>query len=124
MLYINFLIKLKNAQNTDNPIVKATYSKMNKAIADLLVKHNFLQKAEIKGKEPKLFLEVKLNNNKPIHHIKFLSKPSIKLYSSYKDIHLTKKGIGIVVLSTSRGILDHKEAIKNKVGGQLLFEIW
>ncbi|MBI2035072.1 MAG: 30S ribosomal protein S8 [Candidatus Liptonbacteria bacterium] len=54
----------------------------------------------------------------------FLSKPSKKFYVSYKELRPVRRGFGMSVISTPKGIMTDKEARKNKVGGELLFEIW
>ena len=56
--------------------------------------------------------------------IKFYSKPSRKLYVSYKDLHKVAGGLGIGIISTSKGLMTTKEAKKQKIGGELIFEIY
>ncbi len=65
-----------------------------------------------------------MSPERDIRGLKFLSKPSRRLYVGYKEIKKVKSGHGLLVLSTSKGILSGEEAKKMKIGGQLLFEIW
>jgi len=123
-MYIDLLIKLKNAQAARKRIVEEKFSKLNKAIVDILEEAGFLSKVEIKGKTPKLFLELRLNKEKPIRGIKILSRPSLRFYLGYKNFYKVKGGQGLLVVSTSKGIMTAQKAQKNKLGGQLLFEIW
>jgi small subunit ribosomal protein S8 len=123
-MYIDLLIKLKNAQAARKRIVEEKFSKLNKAIVDILEEAGFLSKVEIKGKAPKLFLELRLNKEKPIRGIKILSRPSLRRYLGYKNFYKVKGGQGLLVVSTSKGIMTAQKAQKNKLGGQLLFEIW
>ncbi len=123
-MYTDLLIRLKNAQTAGRPVVKAPYSKFDKAVTDLLVKYNFVKKAEVKGRGIKKIIKITLNPARPIREVKLLSKPSIKKYAGYKEIRLPKNGRGLVALSTPQGILDGQAAKQNKVGGLLLFEVW
>jgi small subunit ribosomal protein S8 len=123
-MYIDLLTQIKNAQAAGRKSFKFRFSKMDAAIADLLVKRGFLKRAEVKGRLPKRVIEVELNPDRKIQGVKFLSKPSRHLYSGYKDLRPIKGGFGLIVLSTPKGILSDREAKKQKVGGEVLFEIW
>lgn len=126
-MYTDLLIKIKNAQTAKKESVKAPYSNFGMAILEILENHKFVEAVSKKGRMPKRIIEVKLkyqNGEGAIHKIKFLSKSSRRLYIGYKDIKPIRQGFGLLVLSTSKGILDGKAAKKQKVGGQLLFEIW
>ena len=123
-MYIDLLIKIKNTQMARKKVLKSYWTKMDKAVAEVLQQAGFLTKVETKGRSPKRILELRLNTEKPIEGIKFLSKPSLRRYSSYKDFRRVKGGHGLLVVSTSRGIMTGTQARKAKVGGQLLFEIW
>lgn len=123
-MYINLLIKIKNAASAGKKTVKFYHSNMDKAVLDVLKKHGFIAEVEIKGKNPKKILYVDLKHDKDIHGIKFLSKPSAKLYKGFKDLRKVKGGHGLLVISTPKGIMSGDEARRQKVGGEALFEIW
>jgi small subunit ribosomal protein S8 len=127
-MYIDLLIKLKNAQAVKKEIVKIPASRMDEAIVSLLVKYGYLENYEKKGRNPKKFLELKLKYDKDgrgaVNGVKFLSRPSRRLYVGYKDIKPVKNGYGLLFVSTPRGIITGQEAKKLKVGGEMLFEIW
>lgn len=126
-MYHDLLTKLKNAQAVKRESVKAPYSNMDFAILELLLKHKFIADVSKKGRMPKRIIDVQLKYKDgvgAIQRVEFLSKPSRKLYIGYKDIRPVRQGYGLLVLSTPNGILDGKTAKKQKVGGQLLFEIW
>lgn len=122
-MYIDLLIKIKNAQKAGHESLKTYYSKMDLAIAEILAVHKYIAGVEKKGRMPKRTLEIRLGNN-PIDDIKVVSRPSKKVYIGYKDLKTVRQGYGLGVISTSKGIMTTKEAKKHKVGGQLLFEIW
>jgi len=123
-MYINLLIKIKNAQEAGKDSLKVPFSKMDLAIAELLSKQGYLKDAESKGKTIKRTIKINLKEGKAIKGIKLVSRPSRRLYAGYRDIKSVKSGYGMGVVSTSKGIMSDKEARKQKLGGQLLFQIW
>lgn len=126
-MYTDLLIKIKNAQAVKKESVKTYFSNMDYAIVEILKKYKFIADVTKKGRMPKRVLEIKLkyrNNEGVIKGVNILSKPSRRLYLGYKDIRPMHSGYGLLVLSTSQGVMDGKSAKKLKLGGQLLFEIW
>ena len=124
-MYTDLLTRIKNAQQARLEITKVPFSNIDMTIAELLVRHNYIESAAKKGRMPKRMIEIKLkykDKQGAINGIKFLSKPSRRLYAGYKDLKPVKQGYGISVISTSKGIMTNKEARKMKVGGGLLFE--
>lgn len=105
----------------EKPRVVSPFTKMDMSIAEILVKAGYLKEAEKKGRN-KRFIEMKLN--KRINGLRFLSKPSRHLYSPYKRLRHVKNGYGLGLVSTSKGIMTNEDARKQKLGGELLFEIW
>ena len=105
----------------DKSKVVSPFTKMDMSIAEILVKAGYLKEVEKKGRI-KRFIEMKLN--KKINGIRFLSKPSRHIYSPYKKLRPVKSGYGLGLVSTSKGIMTNEDARKQKMGGELLFEIW
>ena len=127
MNYIDLLTKIKNAQQAKKESLKVFYLKNSEVIIDILTKKGYLDAFEKKGRGPKKFLEIKLkyfNSEGVIHGIKFISKSSRQFYYRAKDIKPIKKGYGILLISTSKGIMEGKTAKKENLGGEALFEIW
>jgi len=126
-MYHDLLIRIKNAQAVKQERIKSPYSKFDEAIADLLLKHKFVSGVSKKGRMPKRVLEIELkydNGSGVINGVKFLSKPSRRIYAGYKELRPVRQGYGLLVVSTPQGLLGGYEARKKKVGGELLFEIW
>lgn len=127
----NMLIQLKNAQVSRQERASVPFSKVKYEIAKVLKENDFVQSVDIKKKKMKKsevsFLDVKLkyvDGQGAISGVKFLSKPSRRLYIKSKDIRPVKSGYGILILSTPKGILVGKDARKQKLGGEVIAEIW
>lgn len=123
-MYIDLLVKAKNAEQAGKKSFRVQYSKMDHTVADQLVRFGFFKKAEIKGKAPKRTLEVVCNPERPIRGVRFVSRPSLRRYVKHTALRPVKGGAGIAVISTSRGVMSGVQAKKEKIGGQVLFEIW
>ena len=123
-MYIDLLIRIKNAQAAGQKNTTAPYSRMDRNVADLLVENGFIEKVEVKGRIPKKMLKLYFNTEHPIRGMKILSKPSRSKYSGYEKMRVVKRGYGMLVISTPKGLLSGTQARRAKVGGQLLFEIW
>lgn len=123
-MYIDLLTKIKNAEAARKESLKVRFTNFDYAVLEALTKLGFVKKSEVKGRLPKRIVEVDLNLERPIQGLKFLSRPSRRLYASYTDLKKVKGGYGALIISTSKGVMNASEARRRKVGGQLLFEIW
>jgi small subunit ribosomal protein S8 len=126
-MYTDLLTKIKNAQAVKKEFIKTPYSRFDEKIAEILSRHHYIESVEKKGRMPKRILEIKLKyagGKGVISGIKFLSKPSRKLYLSYRNLRPVKHGYGLALISTPKGVMTFQEARKRKVGGEILFEIW
>ncbi len=124
----DFIIRLKNASAIRKDSVSAPYSVFKHAIAEKLKEAGFLQAVEKRGKKVRKTLDVSLkyktDGTPAIAGVRRISKPGRRLYRSVREIHSVKYGHGSLILSTPKGVLTDKEARKEKVGGEALFEIW
>lgn len=126
-MYQDLLTKIHNAQRAGKTSMKAQFSNMDMAVAEILVARGFVSAAAKKGRSPKRIIEVDMkytDGSGAITGIKFLSVPSRRLYAGYKDLRRVKQGYGTAVISTPKGIMTADSARKQKLGGELLFEIW
>lgn len=123
----DMLTRIKNAQAVKQLEVRIPFSRIKFDLLQILGKKGFIGKAEKKGKEPHKYIKVglKYDGNTPaIGGAKRISKPSQRIYAGYKDIKPVKQGYGLMIISTSKGLMTDKEAKKQKFGGEILCEIW
>lgn len=121
----DFIVRLQNASRAGKASVSLPNSKMKAAIAAVLAREGYLADVEASKKEPTLTVSLAYKNGRPaINGVKRISKPSRRMYHGVRDIHPVKRGHGLVLLSTPKGILTGTEAGEKRVGGEVLFEIW
>jgi len=122
----DLLTRVRNALMRDKATVNAPYSKLKHELAKLLVKEGFLTSVKkVKNDFDELEITLKYFEDKPV--IKELvreSKPGLRKYLSYKDIKPHKGGLGIKVLTTSKGLMTDKEAIKKQMGGEVICRVF
>ncbi len=126
-MYTDLLTKIHNAQRAKKPTLKVAFSTMDFAVAEILAQKGFLASVTKKGRAPKRVIEVELkytNEEGAIGGLKFVSVPSRRMYAGYKDLRRVRQGFGTAIISTPKGIMTSEEARKQKIGGQILFEIW
>lgn len=124
--YIDLIIRIKNGYLAKKDSVVVTYSRLNYEILKKLKEFNFIKDFVVEGtkiKEITVYLNYK-DKESAFTDIKIFSKPGRRWYCSYRDVKPVLGGLGISILSTSKGIITDKEAKKIKVGGELLFSIW
>lgn len=124
----DLIIRLTNAGAVKHANVSVPFSAYKMAIAEKLRDAGFVKAVEKKGKKVKKTLDIVLKyNDAGVHRIngvKRVSKPGRRLYKSVNEITSVRYGTGSLILSTPKGIKTDKEARKEKVGGEALFEIW
>lgn len=124
----DMLIRIKNAQFAQKETVSFGHSKLKLEIAKVLERAGYIGATSRKGRKNKKLIETELLYDaagKPkIIGVKRISKPSKRVYCGFRDIYTPKNGYGIAVYSTPQGLMTDREARKNKVGGEVLFELW
>lgn len=124
----DFLTIIKNGSMIKKEKVIAPFSKFKFKVAKLLEKEGFIKEARIKRREGKRIIEVFLaydkEGNSKIEKMKRISKPGRRIYLPWKKIWSVKRGRGILIISTSKGIMTGKEAKKRKLGGEVISEIY
>ncbi len=124
----DMLTRIRNANSAKHDTVDIPASNMKKAIAKILLEEGYIKGFNVAedGKQGVIRIALKYGENKTqvIKGLKRVSKPGLRIYTSCEDCPKVMKGLGIAVLSTSRGVMTDKAARKLKVGGELLAYIW
>lgn len=124
----DFIIRLKNAGAVKAVSISVPHSAFKYAIAEKLQDAGFLKTVEKKGKKVRKTLDIVLKYDEEgksvITGVKRISKPGRRMYKSAREVMPVRYGHGILMLSTPKGVLTDKEARKQKVGGEALFEMW
>jgi len=123
----DMLNRIRNAQAVFHPAVSIPFSKLKYEIAKILKKQGFIEKVEKKGRKIKKTIEITLkyvDETPAISGLKRISKPGQRIYVSRRKIRRVRSGFGMAILSTSKGLMTNKEARKQKLGGEIICEIW
>lgn len=126
-LVTDMLNRIKNAQAVLHPQVTLPFSNLKYAIAKILEKKGFIEKAAKVGKKSKKFIEIILkysDKTGAISGMRKISKPGQRIYLSAKELKQVKGGYGIAIVSTSKGLMTGQEAKRQKLGGELICEVW
>ncbi|HVU06585.1 MAG TPA: 30S ribosomal protein S8 [Candidatus Paceibacterota bacterium] len=123
----NLITNLKNGSAAKKDVVAVPLSNFTEAVVAALSRKGYVKPGIKKGKKVAKTLEVGLiyvEGKARITDVKRLSKPSKRLYKGYSEIFPVKQGYGSTFVSTPKGILSDDEVRKEKVGGEILFQIW
>ncbi len=125
----DMLTRIRNALTVKKEKVEIPASKLKIDIANILVKEGYIQACEVIEAKPQnsivLTLKYAQNKNlKVITGLERVSKPGLRVYADVNNIPKVYNGLGIAILSTSKGILSDKEARAMNVGGEVLAKIW
>ncbi len=129
-LVSDFLTRIRNALMMKHKSVKVCNSKVIVDLSNVLLKEGYIIAFnKIKNKKGKYFylnLDLKYDENgkSMITGLKRVSKLGLRIYCSVKNLPLIRNGIGIAIVSTSRGVMSCKQAKKKKVGGELVCSVW
>ncbi len=127
----DMLIRIKNAYLVKEDRVSVPFSKIKLSIAQILKEHGYLTEVERRKHKSKkseheyLDLSLRYGDNGPaFNDVRIVSRPSRHLYAKAREMKPVHSGYGIAVVSTPKGIMTSREARKQNVGGEILFEIW
>ena len=124
----DMLTRIRNASSAKHDSVKIPASNMKKAIAQILVDEGYIKgfKVEDDGKQGMIEIALKYGQNKTaaITGLRRVSKPGLRIYSGCEDMPKVMKGLGIAIVSTSKGVMTDKDARKANVGGEVLAFFW
>lgn len=121
----DFLNKLKLASRTGKASIQFPASALINAISEALQKRGYIAEMGHKGKRRELEVILAYEAGKPkVSNVRRVSRLSRRVYRGWRELRPVRNGFGMAVLSTPKGVLSDAEAKKEKVGGEVLFEVW
>ena len=124
----DMLTRIRNASSAKHDSVDVPASNVKKAIAQILLDEGYISSFTVvdDGKQGVIKIALKYGPNKSqvITGLRRVSKPGLRIYTNCEDMPKVMKGIGIAILSTSKGVMTDKDARKANVGGEVLAFIW
>ena len=125
----DMLTRIRNANSAKHETVSIPCSNMKKAIAEILKKEGFIKNYEVVDTENKqgvinITLKYGEGKTRTIEGLRRVSKPGLRIYASCQDIPRVRNGLGIAIISTSKGIMTDKKARKENIGGEVLAFVW
>lgn len=124
----DMLTRIRNANSAKHPTVDVPASNMKKQIAQILVDEGYIKSFRVIDDDKQGVIRITLkyteNKSQVITGLRRVSKPGLRIYSNSKYMPKVMKGLGIAIVSTSKGIMTDREARKNNVGGEVLAFVW
>lgn len=123
----DLITRIRNAILVGKTEIRVPTSKLKVAVAEGLMKGGYLENVEVEEAKPRGILHVVINNPgeiAKINEISKVSKPGRRVYAAADEIPKVKSGRGIVLVSTSKGIMTGEEARKNRLGGEILVKVY
>ncbi len=123
----DMLTRIRNANQMKYETVDIPASKIKKEILEVLKKEGYINGYKVIKQDVQDILRVQLkyvNNERVVKGLKRISKPGLRVYAKTNEIPKVLNGLGIAVISTSRGVMTDREARKLKVGGEILAYVW
>ena len=124
----DLLTRIRNANSAKHDSVQIPASNMKKAICQILLDEGYIKNFTVEedGKQGVITVTLKYLEGKTpvIQGLRRVSKPGLRIYSSVEDMPKVMKGLGIAIISTSKGVMTDREARKQNVGGEVLAFIW
>jgi small subunit ribosomal protein S8 len=124
----DLLTRIRNASSAKHETVEVPASKMKKAIVQILFDEGYIKKFEViednRQGVIKIWLKYGEGKKQVISGLKRVSKPGLRVYANKEDMPRVLKGLGIAIVSTSKGIMTDKQARRENVGGEVLAFVW
>lgn len=123
----DLLTRIRNAAMVGKNEVRVPASKLKQVVAEQLQKNKYLADVKVEAGTPRDTLVITINKpgeNSTINEITRLSKPGRRIYVGASDIPRVKSGRGLVLISTSKGVITGQEAVRQRLGGELLLKVY
>ena len=123
----DMLTRIRNANDAKHETVDVPASNLKKSIAEILLDEGYIKNFQIveDGKQGIIRVTLKyVGKQKVIHGLRRVSKPGLRIYSNCEDMPKVMNGLGIAIVSTSKGVMTDKKARQANVGGEVLAFVW
>ena len=124
----DMLTRIRNALGAKHESVNMPASKLKKSVAGILLKEGFIKGYEYKDEGPQGIIRISLKygakEESVINGLKRISKPGLRVYAKKDDVPKVLGGLGVAIISTSKGIMTDRDARSNDVGGEVIAFIW
>lgn len=123
----DMLSRIRNAAVVNKTEVNLSYSAQKQGVASILAKNGFLKEVKISQQNSRKVLNIVISDQdagSTINEITRLSRPGRRQYVQSKEIPIIKRGRGIVVISTSKGVMSGEDAKRQKLGGELICKVY
>ena len=120
----DMLTRMRNALQAKHKSVSIPVSKMKMSIAELLKAEGYIADVKVEGEGTKQNMVIEFKNEKVILGLKRISKPGLRIYASAEELPQVINGLGIAIVSTSKGIMTDKQARNLNLGGEVLAFVW
>ena len=120
----DMLTRIRNANAALHETVSIPASRMKAAVLEILLQEGFVKNVEKEENTLKVTLKYGSNNEKVITGIKRISKPGLRVYAKKEELPRVLGGLGIAVISTSKGVMSDKQARKEGLGGEVIAYVW
>ncbi len=123
----DLITRIRNAIKVRKNEIFVPTSKLKVGVVEVLKKNGYVAEYEVVDGKPRGTLKVTINEvgtNAKINEISKVSKPGRRVYSAADDLPTVKSGRGMIIVSTSKGLMTGREAKKNRLGGEILVKVW
>jgi len=124
----DLLTRIRNASNAHHETVDVPASNMKKSIVQIMLDEGYIKSFTVEddGKQGIIHITLKYAENKTpvITGLRRVSKPGLRIYTGCEDMPKVMKGLGVAILSTSKGVMTDKQARKQNIGGEVVAFIW
>ena len=120
----DMLTRIRNANDAKHETVDIPASNMKRAIAEILLSEGYIKSYQIIEDGKQGVIRKYVGKQKVIHGLRRVSKPGLRIYSNCEDMPKVMNGLGIAIVSTSKGIMTDRQARKENVGGEVLAFVW
>ena len=120
----NLITSIRNAEMASHASVTVPSSKIAQHVLEILKAKGYIAGYVVKEAKPQSVIEIGLIRPRIVHHYRRISKPGRRVYVPCSEIPKVLNGLGMVILSTSQGVMAGQEARKRKIGGELLCEVY